>query len=89
MPPSSSTSHGCRVELGISELHTVFSSKVWKTGLKEATPHTATTFAGILSSVYKFSQVTMRGMLRMEMLGTWVQAKLWAMLGLQRSNKLP
>lgn len=37
----------------------------------------------------EFSQVTMRGMPRTESLGTWVQAELWAVLGLQRSNKLP
>lgn len=81
-------SHRCRMELGVSELHTVYSSQVWRRDLQAThchhfcwDPHRA--------AVYKFRQVTMRGMLRMEMLGTWVQAKLWAMLGLQRSNKLP
>lgn len=37
----------------------------------------------------EFNQVTMRGKPRTESLGTWVQAELWAVLGLQRSNKLP
>lgn len=90
MLPSSSTSHRCRMELGVSELHTVYSSKAWKTSERcHTTPCHHFCWDAHRAAVYKFSQVTMRGMLRMEMLGTWVQAELWAMLGLQRSNKLP
>lgn len=92
MLPSSSTSQSCRMELGVSEFHTVC---VFLKGLEnrsercQATPCQHFCWDTHRAAVYKFSQVTMRGMLRMEMLGTWVQAELWAMLGLQRSNKLP
>lgn len=70
--------------------HTVCCSKVWKNDQKDATSHTLLPpLLRYRAAVYKFSQVMMRGILMMEMLGTWVQAKLWAVLGLQRSNKLP
>lgn len=69
-----------------TEHHTWYSSEVWETDRKDTMACSATT---LQSSVYKFSQVTMRGTQRTETLGMWVQAKLWAVLGLQRSNKLP
>lgn len=90
MLPSSSTSHRCRTEPSVHQAQHSMLLKVWKNDQKDATSHTLPPpLLRYRAAVYKFSQVTMRGILRMEMLGTWVQAKLWAMLGLQRSNKLP
>lgn len=69
---------------------TAYSSKVWKNDQRCHDTHCHHLCCDTYrAAVYKFSQVTMRGMPRMETLGTWVQAKLWAVLGLQRSNKLP
>lgn len=55
MLPSSSMSHRCRTELGVSELHTVYSSEAWKVDLKDARPHAATTFVGILTELQLIS----------------------------------
>lgn len=51
MLPSSSMSPRRRMELGVSELPTAYSSKVWKIDLKDATPHTASAFVGILTEL--------------------------------------